>query len=203
MKKDSATKNLKEENKKELDESSTSKFLEKLDFTHTSSREVEDNKTKDFKSVDEGEERDFQGSDEEVKDGSRSVDEGEEHDPHAFPMISDFFDVERVKIIIFAKDKILIGIGILAGILLVIFGVMMTMDSVDRIADNVIFGEREVFSVFLILVGVLLIACSLAYKFLGKSFFKQIDNNVESYDKVSSDSTKNNIKKDNINRNNR
>ena len=182
MKEDSETKNTKKEDKEISLKSRVSKFLEKLDFAQISEHEIEDNNGK--------------------KD-SKSENTEEKHDPHAFPMISDLLGPQRVKDIKSGKSKLLMGIGIFAGLLLIIFGAIMTMGSADRIADNVVFGEKEVFSVFLILIGVLLIACSFAYKFLGKSFFKGINEDIESYNKTSSDSTKDNIKEDNINRNNR
>jgi hypothetical protein len=176
MKEDSDTKNPKENKEKSIKSKATG-FLEKLDFAKLSEH-IEESDAKDSKS-------------------------GEKHDHHTFPMLSDLLGPERIKEIKSGKSKILMGIGISIGILFIFLGILMTMGSADRVADNVVFGEKEVFSVFLILIGVLLIACSFAYKFLGKSFFKGIDSDIESYGKTSSDSSKNNIKKDNINRNNR
>ena len=131
-------------------------------------------------------------NDSKESENSKSGDKGKKHDPHGFPMISDLLGLERVKNIKSKKNKILMCTGTFTGILLIIFGAVMITGSADRVADNVVFGEKEVFSVFLILAGILLIACSFAYKFLGKSFFKGIDNDIESYDKKSSDSAKNN-----------
>ena len=107
-------------------------------------------------------------------------------------MISDLLGPERVKNIKSKKNKILMCTGTFTGSLLIIFGIAMITEPAYRIADNVVFGEREVFSVFLILTGIILIACSFAYKFPDKSFFKRIDKDIESYDKKSSDSAKNN-----------
>jgi hypothetical protein len=179
MKEDSDTKNPKENKEKSI-KSKASAFLEKLDFAKLSEH-IEDNSAND----------------------SRDSKSREENDHYKFPMLSDLLGPKRIKEIKSGKSKILMGIGISIGILFIFSGILMTMGSVDRVADNVVFGEKEVFSVFLILIGILLIACSVAYKFLGKSFFKGIDNDIESYNETSSDSTKNNIKKDNINRNNR
>lgn len=112
----------------------------------------------------------------------------EEH--HLFPTMSELLGSERTKEIKTGKSKLLMVLGIIVGALFIIGGAVMMIGSPDRIADNVVFGEREVFSVFLILIGVLLIACSIAYRFLGKSFFKEIDSDIKSYDKKSSDSAK-------------
>lgn len=182
MNEDSETKKSKKENKEKSKVSKASRFFEKLDFAPISEHEIEEGNAKDSKN---------------------SKSEGKEQDHHAFPMLSDILGPERVKKIKSRKSKILMGIGICIGLLFILLGAIMMMGSADRVADNVIFGEKEVFSVFLILIGALLIACSFAYKFLGKSFFEGIDNDIETYDKTSSDSTKANIKKDNINRNNR
>jgi hypothetical protein len=180
MKGDSDTENTKKEDKGNKGKSRTSKFLKKLDFAQIS--EIEDNKAKN-------------------SDDSKSEDK--EDDPHSFSFLNDLLGPERVKNIKSGKNKILMATGIIIGLLFIVFGAIMIMGSADRVADNVVFGEREVFSVFLMLIGVLIIACSLAYKFMGKSFFKEIDNDTNSYEKKSSDSAENNIKKDNINRNNR
>ena len=182
MKEDSDTEKTKEADKEKSRGSRVHKFFEKLNFVEISG-EVE-------------------GKEEKVdKKSSESVDK-KEKDNHSFSTMSDLLGSERIKKIKAEKNKILMIIGIIVGILLIIFGVLITMTaSTDKIADNVIFGEKEVFSVFLILIGVLLIAISLAYHFIGKSFFNRIDKEIESYDKESSE--KNNIKTDNINRNNR
>lgn len=173
MKENSDTENPEKEDDEKLDKSIVSKFLKKFNFAQKSEHEQED-------------------KDSNEPENSKSEDKEEEHKPHGFPMISDLLSQERVKNIKSKKNKILMCTGTFTGILLIIFGALMITGSADRIADNVVFGEKEVFSAFLILVGILLIACSFAYKFLGKSFFKRIDDGIESYDKKSSDSAKNN-----------
>lgn len=175
MKEDSDTKNTEKEEKKGT---RAYKFLEKLDFVRLPQNE--DEGTKDSK-----------------------AEKSDQHDPHAFPMISDFLSPQKIKEIKSGKSKLLMIIGISVGLLLIVLGAISMMGSADRIADNVVFGEKEVFSVFLILVGIILIASSLAYKFLGKSFFKEIEDDVESHNKKSSSSTKTDTKKDNINRDNK
>lgn len=179
MKGTSDTKNTKKETEEKKDKSKASKFLDKLDFTQIS--EIENNNVKTSK-------------------GSKSEDK---HDPHSFPTLGDVIGPERAKEIKSGKSKIILGIGIVIGSLFIIFGAVMMMGSADRVADNVVFGEKQVFAMFLLLIGVLIIACSFAYKYMDKLFLKGIDENIESHDKTSSDSNKNNIKKDNINRNNR
>lgn len=173
MKENSDTENSEKEDDEKSDKSIVYRFLKKFNFT-------------------QGSEHGLENKDSNEPENSKSADKKEEHEPHGFPMISDFLGPERVKNIKSKKNEILMCTGTFTGILLIIFGIAMITEPAYRIADNVVFGEREVFSVFLILTGIVLIACSFAYKFLGKSFFERIDNNIESYDKKSSDSTKNN-----------
>ncbi|WP_414470093.1 hypothetical protein [Methanobacterium sp. ACI-7] len=177
MKEDSENKNTKKEEK---DKSSrASKFLNKLDFMELAEHE---NSTK--------------SSNPETKE--------ENHSAHSFPMLSDIFGSEKIEEIKSGKSKLLLGIGVLAGLLFILLGIIIiTMGSADRVADNVVFGEKEVFSVFLILLGIIIMACTFAYRYMGKLFFKGIDGAIESYGETSSSSPKNNIKGDNINRNNR
>ena len=171
MKEDSDTKTEKKEDKKTSDKSRTSKFMDKLDFAQIHQYENEHNVKKE-------------------QESSKS----EEDPDHLFPTLSEVLGPERINEIKSGKSKLLVGIGIIVGLLFVIFGGIMMIGSADRVADNVVFGEREVFSVFLILIGVLIMACTLAYKYFGKSFLKGIDKDIESYDKVSSNSKKTNKK---------
>jgi len=187
MKKKSDAKNSEKEDKEKPDKSILSKFLEKFNFAHESVEHFVFGRSKSEISKSEHEHKDSKES-----ENSKSEDKDEKHDHHGFPMISYLLGPERVKNIKSKKNKILMCTGTFTGILLIIFGAVMITGSADRVADNVVFGEKEVFSVFLILTGILLIAYSFAYKFLGKSFFKGIDNDIESYDKKSSDSAKNN-----------
>ena len=179
MKEDSHTQDHKKENKKSA-KSKGSRFLEKLDFAQISELE-------DLKKAPE----------------DHSTKNEEKHESSSFLFLNDILGPERVNKIRNKKMDILMGIGIIIGILFVAYGINILMAPVEKVADNVIFGEKEVFSVFLILIGVIVIASSLAPKIMGNSFFKEIDNDQDTYDNKSSNSTKDNIKKDNINRDNR
>jgi len=180
MKEDSHTQNHKKENK-EPDKSKRSRFFEKLDLAQISELEELKKPSKDSKSE--------KGQD-------------NEEDSHSLSILGNFLGPKRIKKIKSKKNEIIMGIGVIFGILFIIYGIKILLGPVEKVADNIIFGEQEVFSVFLILLGIIIIAVSLAQKFMGKSFFKEIDND-QSYDKKSSNSAKDNIKKDNINRNNR
>ena len=137
------------------------------------------------------------------KGNKSSKDQVPEHDDHAFPMMGDFLKSDKLKDVRSRKSKLLMVIGIFAGAFLMGVGAFMITVSPERVADNAELGDTASFSVFLMLIGTLLVAGSLASKFLDKSFFKGINSEIESGDETSSNSTKKNIKGDNINRNNR
>ena len=180
MKEDSHTQNHKKENEKSS-RSKRSRLFEKLDLAQIS--ELEELK---------------KGS----SDSKSEKGQGKEEDSDSPSTLGNFLGPERIKKIKSKKSEILMGIGVIFGFLFIIYGLKVLMGPVEKVADNIIFGEQEVFSVFLILLGIIVIAVSLAQKFMGKSFFKEIDND-HSTDNKSSHSAKNNIKKDNINRDNR
>lgn len=154
--------------KKSTTSKSMGNFLKKFDFARDLETEKKDEDT----------------------DNSKSKDQSTEHDPHAFPMMGDFLSSDKLKNIKSGKNKLVMGICLFVGALLIILGVLQMIDSPDKVADNVIFGERAVFSVFLILMGILVIAGVFARKFLDKSFFEGINKEIESRDGVSSNSTK-------------
>jgi hypothetical protein len=180
MKEDSQTQNHKKENKNSS-RTKRSRIFEKLDLAQISELEG------------------LKGASE---DSESEKKEEKKEDSDSLPILGNFLGSERTKKIKSKKSEILMGIGIIIGLLFIIYGVKILMGPIEKVADNIIFGEQEVFSVFLIFVGIIIIAISLVQKFMGKSFFKEIDNDL-SYNEKSSHSAKNNIKKDNINRDKR
>jgi hypothetical protein len=180
MKENSDKENSDEKVEKKDSTASSTKFSEKLDFAQTN---------KSSKDVD--------------KENKPSKDQVPEDDPNAFPMIGGFLNSDRWKDIKSGKSKLVMGISIFVGALLIGSGVFLMMGSPERVADNAEFGDEAFFSVFLMLMGALLISGAVARKFIDKSFFKGINDEIESIDGTSSNSTKENIKRDNINRDNR
>ncbi len=167
-----------EEEKKDSTVSSTRKFLKKLDFS-----QIKPEKDK--------------------KESEGEKNEESKHDSHALPTAEDFLRLLKVKDIKSGKKKLRIIIGIVAGSLLILTSIFLMMAPTENVADNVIFNEKAVFSVFLILIGILIISGVLAQKFLDKSFFKGVNREFDSDKGVPSNQDEKNIKKDNINRNNR
>ena len=177
MKEDTGTHNQKKEKKEKSDRSKILRIGDKLGFAQIS--ELENRKS---------------------PEESKSQKE-DEKDNNSF--LSDILGPERIKIIKSKKSIILMGIGIIIGFCFLVFGAMMLMVPIEKVSDNVMFGEMQVFSVFFIFIGIIIIAISIAQKILGKSFFKEIDDANKEFKKKSSHSANNNIEKDNINRDNR
>lgn len=162
--------------------SSARKFLDKLDFSQGLESEIKDP---------------------EKSGGLKSEDDSSKHESHALPSIDSILKFFKVKDIESGKNKLKIIIGVMAGLILIILGIIYILAPSDTVADNVIFGEKAVFSVFLFLAGILIIAVVLAQKYLNKSFFGRINKELDSNNEMSSDQDEKDIKKVNINRNNR
>jgi hypothetical protein len=77
------------------------------------------------------------------------------------------------------KDKIIKFVAAFIGLLLIIIGIILISSSMSRIVDNVVFGERAMFSVFLILIGVLILAAVFARKYLNDTLLKNIHTELE------------------------
>jgi hypothetical protein len=169
--------------KKDSNISSTRKFIKKLDFSQIEPDEEYKKESKESKPKNEKTEESKQES-------------------HVLLTADDFLKLFKVKDIKSGKNKLKIVIGVVAGSLLILGGIYFMLAPVENVADNVIFGEHAVFSVFLILVGIIIIAVTLAPRFMDKSFFKGISTELESDKEVSTQDEKN-IRKDNINKGNR
>lgn len=88
-------------------------------------------------------------------------------------------DDDGLKIFKLKKDKIVIIIGLPAGIFLIFCGLSLFSAPYQKGFDNVIFGEKAMFSVFLILCGVLILSATLAHRVVNKTFLKKIDRELE------------------------
>lgn len=133
------------------------------------------------------------------KETKESEDQTQKQDPQAFPMMGDFLSSDKLKDLKSGNSKLVIGIGIFVGALLICSGVFLMIGSMGSpgkmVADNAEFGDMASFSVFLILVGIIIIAGVFARKFLDKSFFKGINKKLEPHNGTSSNSTKKEYKK--------
>lgn len=88
-------------------------------------------------------------------------------------------DDDGLKTFKLKKDKIVMIVGAPAGIFLIFCGVFLFSAPYQKGFDNVIFGEKAMFSVFLILFGVLILSATLAHRVVNKTFLKKIDKELE------------------------
>jgi hypothetical protein len=77
------------------------------------------------------------------------------------------------------KDRIIKVFAILIGGMLILYGLVLISESVTKVADNVIFGEKAMLSTFLILLGVLIIVAAYAQRILNRTFLNKIHTELE------------------------
>ena len=186
------------------EKSNTSKsrddFLKKLDTMFPTRKSgKKDKKMENLETPKESEKKD--------KETKESEDQTPEQDPHAFPMMGDFLSSDKLKDLKSGNNKLVMGIGIFIGVLLIGSGIFLIVEFMGSpgkiVADNAEFGDIASFSVFLILAGILLIAGVFARKFLDKSFLKGLIKNLIHTMERLPIPLKKNIKRDNLNRINR
>ncbi|GAB4308218.1 MAG: hypothetical protein Kow0019_04550 [Methanobacteriaceae archaeon] len=120
-------------------------------------------------------------------------------DHHKLPGSDIIFELEH-KIIDSLKSGRFKWVNIIIlviGIILIISGIFILSGSSEKVADNVVFGERAVLAVFIILIGIIIVAIAMAYKLLNKTFldklFKDIKIAEERYEDV--DKSNSNVSK--------
>ncbi|MGC9517137.1 MAG: hypothetical protein ACP5C3_05500 [Methanomicrobiales archaeon] len=122
---------------------------------------------------------------------------------HVLPGYDKIVEIEHKILNLFKSGKFTwVNIVILIiGLLLILFGIVFLSGSSEKVADNVVFGERAVLAVFVILIGVILVAISLAYKLLNKTFLnklfkdlKVVEKKSENADEINSNNSKKNRK---------
>ncbi|MDD3984910.1 MAG: hypothetical protein PHY59_03250 [Methanobacterium sp.] len=77
------------------------------------------------------------------------------------------------------KEKITKSASLFIGGFLIIYGFFHISTSATKVADNVMFGEGASLSVFLILVGILIIVAAYDKSILKKTFLNKIHNELE------------------------
>lgn len=85
---------------------------------------------------------------------------GEKADVHEFSELSfkeGFMNMKVTKFILAEKTRIIRYAAAIIGGLLLLSGLILLFTAATRVVDNVIFGERAMFSSFLILIGLLIL----------------------------------------------
>jgi len=87
---------------------------------------------------------------------------------------------DAFKFLIDKRNIIIRAIAVVFAILLIIYGVIFSLYSSSvQVSSNVIFGERAMFSAFLVLIGSLIIVTVFARKLMEGTFLKIIYNELE------------------------
>lgn len=104
--------------------------------------------------------------------------------------------LNKIKVLIQEdRQRLITLIGLAAGIILILIGIYFLFGTSDKVADNVVFGERSVSSALFIIIGLLIIAGVYAPKIIGKTSFEGIYQEmrvVENDENDSSDSKEKN-----------
>lgn len=98
---------------------------------------------------------------------------------HGVQLLDHWNDYDSVKRLKTKKNEIIKIIATLVGIILIVFGLITSLGAVIQVSSNVIFGERAMFSAFLILLGFLILAAVFARRLLEVTFLKNIHNELE------------------------
>ena len=110
--------------------------------------------------------------------GSKKIPQNPEEDPTLY-FIDGLKDHEKVQSIREKKKSILKAIAIAVSIILIIIAVVYSLGPTEEVASNVIFGERAMFSVLLILIAFLILSATFASKLREHKFFKKINTDLE------------------------
>lgn len=108
-----------------------------------------------------------------------SVSHEESKQDDYFPVKEQLLNYQGFRTLLSKKSMIMQAIALLIGAFLVIYGVINSFVPVERVADNVVFSERSTFSIFSILIGVLLMAAVFAQKLFSNTFLSKVHSELE------------------------
>ena len=104
--------------------------------------------------------------------------ENQEEDP-ALYLFNNFKEHEKLQSFRKKKDTIIRVTASIVSILLIIIGIVYSITPNENVASNVIFGERAMFSAFLILVAFLILAAVFSKKLLHGKYLKNIHKDLK------------------------
>lgn len=105
---------------------------------------------------------------------------------HEFHLSDEFMKFKIYKYLKSNKEQVIQITGGIIGFIFIIAGIFYIFGASARVADNVIYGERAVLSVFSILLGVLIIAGFFGRQLLAETFLKKINTELEEVEDPSS-----------------
>ena len=109
---------------------------------------------------------------------SRNVSSGPDEDP-TINMFKNIKEHEKLQSLRKRKNKIIKVVAIITSILLIFIGIILSITPNEKVASNVIFGERAMFSVLLILIAFMILAAVFASRLLQAKFLKGIHEDLE------------------------
>ena len=109
---------------------------------------------------------------------------------HEFHFTQELMKFEIFRKLRLNKQQVIRIIGGVIGVIFIVGGVLYIFGSADRVADNVVSGERAVISAFLVLIGFLIIAGIFARQILARTFLKNLHEELEVAEDESSNKDK-------------
>jgi len=118
--------------------------------------------------------------------------------PSKLPVINSLNKLEEKLRAYWKADikKIIKFTALGSGSIFIISGIFLLTGSAEKVADNVVFGERSVIAAFLIILGVLLITGSLAQRIASKTSFENLYQEVKTVERKPGSKDKKDPKKD-------
>lgn len=113
-----------------------------------------------------------------AKKNNKKATESPEEDPTIY-MFKNIKEHEKLSSLRNKKNTIIKITAITISIILIIIGIIYSLTPDEKVASNVIFGERAMFSVFLILAAFMILAAVYARKLLEGKYLKNIHQNLE------------------------
>lgn len=184
-------------------------FFEKMSIESTgqsvSSKSDDNDKNAKNNSLNLGKTPEIPKTQKTVSKNSEINDHTSNSNDQIFPLPNYFLNlVNKFKVIKSEKNKIIIATGTLIGVLLISYGLFLFSTPIEKVSDNVVFGEKAMFSVFLMLMGILILAATFASRLLDKTFLQKVfkelkiveEKSVKSKHSVSKKEKNNSLKED-------
>lgn len=89
-----------------------------------------------------------------------------------FNAIKSRFTVKSLRSIFSSRSKILALLGIIIGLIIIIYGIMSFSNVSDRVVDHVLLGEAGSWSIFIILFGLIIILLDVFFVFYYKQYLR-------------------------------
>jgi hypothetical protein len=113
-----------------------------------------------------------------AKDKPKQDSPNPEEDPTIY-LFNNFKDHEKIQSLRKRKETIIKVTASIVSVILIIIGIVYSITPNENVASNVIFGERAMFSAFLILIAFLILAAVFSRRLLEGKYLKNIHKDLE------------------------